>query len=311
MDRLMNTLRPVTGQHAGPGLDDAPDEHWPPAPLAEFSTFLTPSEQLRSLGLAVLGVGWHTIRENGMHWDARVLNCYGLHVVTRGSGWIEWGPQPRARLPIKAPAAFWLFPGVVHSYRPEGGGWTIAWVLFDGTAAAGYEALGFLNRAAPVVPLTDARPVRELFRDLFTVVRAGDLHFAVAAATQTHRLIGAVRSISSGMQFSRAVRQLDLHAMEPVSLQDHAHRIGMTVAQLRDEVRCATGMPPKEYILRARLSKAKALLAATDQPVVQIARAVGYDDPAYFARLFTQRVGQSPTAFRRGVTSAPGSQAAD
>jgi len=67
---------------------------------------------------------------DGIRWDARVLNCYALHLVTRGSGWFEWGSdRPRTRLPIKAPAAFWLFPGLVHSYQPDAGGWTVTPVL--------------------------------------------------------------------------------------------------------------------------------------------------------------------------------------
>ena len=107
---------------------------------------MTPAEEHRRLGLALYGVGWHTLPQHGMRWDARVLNCYALHLVTRGSGWIEWGDRPRTRLPIKAPTAFWLFPGLVHSYRPDAGGWTITWALFDGPAAAGYESLDFLSR---------------------------------------------------------------------------------------------------------------------------------------------------------------------
>jgi AraC-like DNA-binding protein len=292
----------VTTAEYGEASAGQGDDSWQP-PHSEYKVFLTPSEEHRRLGLAVLGAGWHTIAEHGMRWDARVMNCYGLHVVTRGSGWIEWGDRPRTRMPIKAPAAFWLFPGVVHSYQPDAGGWTLMWVLFDGPAATGYESLDFLSRGSPVVPLTDAKPVRDLFRELLTVVRGDEPHYEVAAGVQVHRLIAAVRACGPGLQSSRAVRELDEHAMTPANLQDHADRLGITVAQLRAEVRLATGSTPKEYLLRVRLSKAKDLLAATDQPVVQIARAVGYDDPAYFTRLFTQRVGQSPTGFRRSSQS--------
>jgi AraC-like DNA-binding protein len=126
----------------------------------------------------------------------------------------------------------------------------------------------------------------------------------VSAGILVHRLITAVRDNGPGLRESRAVRALTEHATDPVVLQDHATRLGLTVTQLREEVRLATGSTPKEYILRVRLSKAKDLLAATDQSVVQVARAVGYDDPAYFTRLFTQRVGLSPTMFRRSSLSA-------
>lgn len=283
--------------------DQAVDDQWYPAPQAEYSTYLTPSQRHRRLGLAALGAGWHSTEQDGMHWDARVLDCYALHVVTRGSGWIETGRRPRPRLPIRAPAAFWLFPGLVHSYRPEDSGWTVAWVLFDGPAAPEYEALGLLDRAAPVVPLVDAAQVRTLFQDLFSTVRAREQLFEITAGTLVHRLVQAVGAGGRQLRVSRAVRELDEHALEPVSLREHAQRIGLSEHELREEVRCATGSTPKDYILRLRLNAAKDLLAATDRPVAQIAQAVGYDDPAYFTRLFARRVGRSPTAFRREMTS--------
>ncbi|MFD0631801.1 helix-turn-helix domain-containing protein [Catenulispora yoronensis] len=276
----------------------AGEEPWQP-PLSEYAVYMTPAEEHRRLGLAIYGAGWHTIAEHGIRWDARVLNCYALHLVTRGSGWIEWGDRPRTRLPIRAPAAFWLFPGLVHSYQPDAGGWTITWALFDGPAAPGYESLDFLSRTSPVVPLSDARPVRELFRELLTIVRTAGPPRSLRRHSDPPPHHRRPRQ-RPGLRESRAVRTLTEHAMDPVALQDHATRLGLTVAQLREEVRLATGSTPKEYILRVRLSKAKDLLAATDQSVVQIARAVGYDDPAYFTRLFTQRVGLSPTMFRRG-----------
>jgi hypothetical protein len=43
-------------------------------PLSEYAVYLTPSEEHRRLGLAILGAGWHTIAEGGMRWDARVMN---------------------------------------------------------------------------------------------------------------------------------------------------------------------------------------------------------------------------------------------
>ena len=83
------------------------------------------------------------------------------------------------------------------------------WVLFDGPAASGYESLDFLSRESPVVPLTDAKPVRDLFRELLTVIRSGDPHYEVAAGVQVHRLIAAVQASGPGLAGSRAVRELD------------------------------------------------------------------------------------------------------
>lgn len=72
----------------------------------------------------------------------------------------------------------------------------------------------------------------------------------------------------------------------------------MTLAELRTVVRRGAGSSPKDYLLGIRLGCAKELLAATELPVAAVARRVGYDDPAYFSRLFTRRVGIAPVRFR-------------
>ena len=59
------------------------------------------------------------------------------------------------------------------------------------------------------------------------------------------------------------------------------------------------GIPPQRYVERERLTRAAQLLASTDRAVGEIARDVGWDDPLYFSRRFSQLHGHSPTAYRR------------
>ncbi|MFE9932953.1 helix-turn-helix domain-containing protein [Streptomyces sp. NPDC005533] len=51
-------------------------------------------------------------------------------------------------------------------------------------------------------------------------------------------------------------------------------------------------------LLGSRLSRAKALAARADLPVAGLARRVGYEDAAYFSRLFGRRVGGAPVRLR-------------
>jgi AraC-like DNA-binding protein len=46
------------------------------------------------------------------------------------------------------------------------------------------------------------------------------------------------------------------------------------------------------------MREARRLLAGTSQPIAQIARQVGYDDPLYFSRAFREMIGQSPMDYR-------------
>jgi len=56
-----------------------------------------------------------------------------------------------------------------------------------------------------------------------------------------------------------------------------------------------TGMPPHKYIQHVRMNRALDLLAVGDMPVSEVARQCGYEDPAYFSRVFTKRMGRPPS----------------
>jgi AraC family transcriptional activator of pobA len=52
------------------------------------------------------------------------------------------------------------------------------------------------------------------------------------------------------------------------------------------------------------LLEAKRQLCYTSNSVSEIAYALGFDDPAYFTRFFSQRTGTSPRTFRRRAPRA-------
>ena len=68
---------------------------------------------------------------------------------------------------------------------------------------------------------------------------------------------------------------------------------------LMRRVKAETGLSPLSLLQNARIEKAKQLLQTTHWPIARIIDAVGYSDTASFARLFTQRVGESPAKYRR------------
>jgi AraC family transcriptional regulator len=65
-----------------------------------------------------------------------------------------------------------------------------------------------------------------------------------------------------------------------------------------------TEMTVVNYITRVQLTKAKRLLATSDQLIKQIAHETGFKSPSNFALAFERNVGMTPTAFR---TAALGS----
>jgi len=58
-------------------------------------------------------------------------------------------------------------------------------------------------------------------------------------------------------------------------------------------------MPTAAFLLHTRLERARYLLDDSDLSIKQIAHACGFADPNYFSRIFRQRHGQSPGAYRQ------------
>ena len=58
------------------------------------------------------------------------------------------------------------------------------------------------------------------------------------------------------------------------------------------------GAPPVQYLNAYRVERAKALLTNTDRSVTDIALAVGFDDPSYFARIFKRVLGVTPREYK-------------
>jgi AraC family L-rhamnose operon regulatory protein RhaS len=59
---------------------------------------------------------------------------------------------------------------------------------------------------------------------------------------------------------------------------------------------------------RIRIDHAKRLLADTDEKISVVAELVGYEDPAFFTKLFTREAGCPPGKFRETVRPSPNRQ---
>lgn len=67
-------------------------------------------------------------------------------------------------------------------------------------------------------------------------------------------------------------------------------------------IRCfkrVTGLSPLAYLSRLRARRAASLLLRSDEPIGQIAQAVGWPNPYYFSRRFRAYFGMSASAYRR------------
>jgi AraC-like DNA-binding protein len=101
---------------------------------------------------------------------------------------------------------------------------------------------------------------------------------------------------------SAVAHALDLvheHPEAPWTLGSLARQVGLSRAAFARRFSAAVGEPPIGYLSAWRLAMAADLLAATDDTVAAISRAVGYASPFTFSDAFQRSYGVRPVEHRR------------
>jgi AraC-like DNA-binding protein len=66
----------------------------------------------------------------------------------------------------------------------------------------------------------------------------------------------------------------------------------------------STGVPPHQFVVRARIDRAVTLLAARELSIARISRAVGFRTASHFSTVFRRVTGVTPRAYRAGHLQA-------
>jgi two-component system response regulator YesN len=98
---------------------------------------------------------------------------------------------------------------------------------------------------------------------------------------------------------SRAIRYIEEHYAEQLSLQQVASHVHLNAAYFSHLFKKETGRSFVNFLIDVRMDKAKQLLCNTDLNVTEVSGMIGYDLPNYFAKLFKQSTGLSPKEYRK------------
>ena len=91
-------------------------------------------------------------------------------------------------------------------------------------------------------------------------------------------------------------------------VEEMVRRSGLAERTFKRRFQAATGHAPLAYVQQLRVEDAKRRLERTQEPVEEIGWRVGYEDPAFFRRLFKRVTGVTPGHYRRQFqVPSPGS----
>ncbi|UPK67500.1 AraC family transcriptional regulator [Chitinophaga filiformis] len=106
--------------------------------------------------------------------------------------------------------------------------------------------------------------------------------------------------IAQEVEFIRKFSQLvEAHYTTHHNVADYANLLNITPKALSKRISRHGSKTPNDIIKERIILEAKRLLIHTDLSVKEIGYKLGYEDPAYFVRLFTNQVDASPLLFRK------------
>jgi AraC family transcriptional activator of pobA len=199
--------------------------------------------------------------------------------------------------------------GHVHGFgfEPHTQGWvlTIAAEILDEALLAAEGLRGALSQSAVV---RGTPQIRTMMKQIFAEHAArefGRAHVLRALSSAMMGLVARALASESGGGgpaqtglFRRFEALLEQHHLERWSVADYAKALSITPTHLNRVTRAATGDTASHLILNRLIREARRNLVYTNLPVSTIAYTLGFEDPAYFSRIYAAATGLSPRAFR-------------
>lgn len=124
------------------------------------------------------------------------------------------------------------------------------------------------------------------------------IHDRIRTRSDQQRTALVKRLSTHNRHVVEAVALMEQNIEEPLSLEEVASRVEVSVRQLQRLFEQELSMTPRQWYLQLRVKRAKRLLVETDLAVLTVGLACGFSSSSSFARTFRAHYGYSPRAVR-------------
>lgn len=104
-------------------------------------------------------------------------------------------------------------------------------------------------------------------------------------------------------QMKEVLQYIENHIKDDIKIEELAKQMALSVSRFHFNFVKATGIPPREYILRRKIESAKNELWSSDRTVTEIAYEYGFSSSQYFATVFKRFCYMSPLDYRCSAES--------
>jgi AraC family transcriptional regulator len=120
------------------------------------------------------------------------------------------------------------------------------------------------------------------------------LRHYTAAGTGAPKFTGGL----SGQKLRSVMDFIGDNYEQDLTLAELAQVAGMSTFHFAREFKRTTGTTPHQYLMKFRVERAKALLAESEMPLVEVGFRSGFSHQSHFSRLFRRLTGTTPLSYR-------------
>ena len=264
--------------------------------------FSTPSEYARRMLFYMSTCGYYYT-----NYDYRIkrenYNSYMLFYICDGRLSLRSGSQTMV---ASAGQVGFLNCHEPHEYHTIGNT-EFVWLHLDGSNTADFYQQAVQMHGGFVFDTPYAEQIKNGIYEIVFAFRNEQTLSEVRLSQKLYTLLVATVDTASqeagqaeeNDTVSKAMHFIQEQYMNPISLLDVATHVNMSQFHFSRLFKKDCGYSPHEYLILTRLNRAKHLLKTTGLPVKVIAQKVGYQNVSSFTNAFTDRVGISPTLFRK------------
>lgn len=237
-------------------------------------------------------------------------NGYHLHAVLKGRGVLSVDGKEQE---VHFGHLFITKPGEDTWYRADSRDpWVYCWMAFDGRRAQEFaERAGFVKGVNVLDCCVNPERLYDLCKRVLNmpepttanvIARTGLLLEFISLAIESHdnseKHFHKTREYPTDTYVKYAADFIRGN-YATAKISDVAGYIGIHRSYLTSIFKEKMGISPQEYLIQCKLQKAITFLIETNNPIQEIARQVGYDNPLTFSKTFKNFYGVSPKLYRQ------------
>lgn len=245
------------------------------------------------------------------HYIQKDQGCnYSMLIYcTDGEGWYQIHGEKHL---LKKDEYIILPPHTPYSFGANNENpWTIYWIHFNGKHSRFYQHNNYMPHSITADNHSRIQDRLQLFEEIYHCFSlayipeymrytSACLHPFLSSFIFLEQYRSIQSFINKDLSFSgKVIYYMQENLSKNLTLEQLASHFKYSTSHFSMLFQKETGSSPIGYFLKLKIQKACQYIELTDLKLQEIATALGFDEPAYFSRLFTKIMGIPPSAYRK------------